>query len=156
MKALLLAIALVSVSATAKADGFRCTSDSTSLNVKIYNEVQPSAGTRNGAVMVLSNPEISFPNKTVATFTSAKGTLENSGSKYTGKVDLRVSESSRAGEFIGKTRLGMLKNVVVALSFNASKPVPAGASVLGWVTLNRRDGNKETYRLNCTRYLKGN
>ena len=155
MKALVIAIAMMSFAATAQADGFRCQSEGGEMNVKIYNHTAPEAGTRNGAVMVLSNPEISRGSKTIASFSSAKGTLEQKGARYVGSVDLRVSESSRAGEFIGRTRLGMLKEVVVALDHNILEPIAHGEEVTGRITLKRRDGNKESYRLECTRYLKG-
>jgi hypothetical protein len=49
----------------------------------------------------------------------------------------------------------MLKEVVVALDYNYSQPLENGEELSGRIILKRRDGNKESYALECTRYLKG-
>jgi hypothetical protein len=155
MKALTATFLMMSLSATAQADGYRCQTVDGDLNVKIFNHTQAAVGTRNGAIMVLSNPEVLKGRKTIATFTSEKGTLAQKGATYVGKVDLRVSGSDRAGEYVGGTRLGELKHVVVAIDHNILQPVAEGTELSGTISFLKRDGGDDFQELACVRYLKG-
>ena len=154
MKTLFTLIGLALASTPALADGFICASEQDNLVVKIFNHTDPEIGTRNGAVMILSDSSLTYGNKTIATFNDAKSTLGNEGSVYTANVDHRVRESSREGELLAGTNIGNLKFVVVDLDFSYNRPLADGAFVRGDMTLIKRDGDKILIDLSCTRYLK--
>lgn len=147
---------LVSVFANtqAKADGFVCKSSS-GLTLRAYNHTHPELGTRNAAILIISDSKISEGNKTIASFSDAKGTLQNNALVYTAKVDLRVKESNRKGELIAGTKLGYLESVSLYLNFTYAEPVNAGASVYGLLSLKKRNGETIIDEVNCLRYLKG-
>lgn len=52
LNSVLMAALVVSASSAAMADGFRCEGEG--LRVKLYNQVQPSLGTKNPAVLIVS------------------------------------------------------------------------------------------------------
>ena len=108
--AVVMMIAGMATAAVAKADGFTCQGRSTGVNIKLFNHTDADAGTRSAAVLVLSNPAIQSPNKTIAKFTDANQTLAYKGyGKYEAKVDLRFNDSGRAGENIAQSNgLGCL------------------------------------------------
>lgn len=150
----LIAIAAMLMGSQAFADGFVCYTTETDLKVQIYNHVSPEDGTRNGAIMVLSNPNYQRGNRTIAKFTDTKSTLANSGATYVADVDLRVSESSRQGELISGTKLGQLDTIIMDVDFSYSKPVAHGDEMGGTLTLVKRDGTRIVRNLSCERYLK--
>ena len=145
---------MILASTYAQADGFTCQATEHSLDIKIYNHVDPQDGTRVGAVMVLSNPSIQHGRKTIARFADANGVLENHGPLYTADVDLRFSDSSRKGELIAGTKLGELDKIKVAVVFSYASPVEDGAELEGMATLVKRNGEVIFADLVCERYLK--
>lgn len=153
MKSVIALVALVA-SANAMADGFVCQTLDESLNVKVYNHVQPSEGTRNAAIMVVSDPNVQDGRKTIATFSDASGLLDNESTVYTSKVDLRFSNSDSKGELIGGTKLGQLKKIVLDVAFNYSYPMEAGDLTKGTIHLHKRNGDIISLDAECERYLK--
>ena len=154
-----IAIAAVSVmvlaaSGAARADGFVCQTVEGDLNVKVFNKTRASEGTRNAAVMVLSDPAVSGGRKTIARFTDANETLANEGARYTANVDLRFNDSERKGELIGGTKLGHLKTIDLDVAFSYADPVADEAGIEGVLTLTKRNGEVITLDLDCARYLK--
>ncbi len=155
MKHLVLVTMILGANTMAYADGFRCESRDGKLSVKVFNHVMAEDGTRNGAVMVVSDNDVQLGRKTIARFTDTKSTLSNSGALYEAKVDLRVSGSSRKGELIGGTKLGELKTLVLEIDFKYNRPIEDGEVVDGVLTLNKRNGEVAAdLDLDCTRYLK--
>ena len=151
----LIAIALVLGSAAAAhADGFECTTRNGDLNVKVYNHTQASAGTRNAAVMVVSDPSIGAGKKTTARFTDIRSTLTNSGADYVAAVDLSEPDSSLGGRNIGGTKLSQLSTIELAIEFKYNQPVSAGEYVPGTISLNKSNGEVINLEVDCTRYLK--
>ena len=147
-------IAIATFSASAQADGFSCQTEDGSVNVKIYNHVLPENGTRNGAVMVLSDTSVSGGRKTIARFTDVNGRLSSRSSVYVADVDLRFNDSGRKGELILGTKLGMLDTVIADIDFSYAAPVAAGEEVEGTLVLVKRDGSRIKSALSCSRYLK--
>ena len=147
-------IAALTLASQAKADGFICTSSDGSLTVKVYDHVTPAAGTRNAAVLVVSDNNVGAGNKTIARFTDVHRTLTNQGASYDAKVDLRFNDSGRKGELIGGTKLGQLANILLDVDFSFAEPVDAGDQVDGYLTLVKRDEQIITFDVVCTRYLK--
>ena len=153
MKALITALVLLTSAAVAKADGFVCTSES-GLVVRVYNHVNAIDGTRTASQMIVSNQTIGVGSKTVASFSAEKGTLSSFEQTYIGKVDLRVSESSRKGELVGGTKLGYLKFIILSVDFSYSQPLPHGTLLEGVLTLQKRSGEENIEAVTCARYLK--
>ena len=148
------ALALATISASAYADGFKCETTDGTLNVKIYNNVEPQAGTRVGAVMIVSDPSVSSGRKTIARFTDTNGVLESRGSRYEANVDLRFSDSARKGENILGTKLGQLDMIIADIDFSYAAPVEANEEVGGRLILVKRNGDRIKADLTCARYLK--
>lgn len=147
-------LGLLLASTPAFADGFVCESERDNLVIKIYNQTQPSAGTRNAAVMIVSDSGVSAGNKTIARFTEANLTLGNEGTVYTANVDHRFNDSNRKGELIGGTKIAYLKHIVLDIDFTYARPVAEGSLLRGALTLVKRDGEQLAIDLSCARYLK--
>ena len=146
-------MALMATSA-AYADGFTCQTTDGNLNIKIYNNTDPAAGTRNAAVMIVSDPLVSAGRKTIAKFSDLNSTLGQSGASYVADVDLRFNDSGRKGELILGTKLGFIKTIAVDLDFNYSQPIADGQSLAGEITIVKRNGESFVEDLICKRYLK--
>ncbi len=151
---LVLTMSVSALSTAALADGFECQAPTGDLNVKAYNSTHAGEGTRNAAVLILSNPQISSGRKTIARFTDVNGTLANSGASFEADVDLRYNDSARKGELIGGTKLGELDTITLDVAFSYGSPVEAGAELPGKLTLVKRNGDLIELDLVCTRYLK--
>lgn len=142
------------VSTSAFADGFVCESTDGLLTVKAYNHVNAMDGTRNAAVMILSDNTIQYGNKTIAKFESAEDRLTNQGAEFVADVDLRYNNTGRKGELIGGTKLGQLDQVILDVAFSYNAPVMHGEQLDGTLTLVKRDGSEIAIDLVCGRYLK--
>jgi hypothetical protein len=154
MKNLVLSLIALSAAAVAQADGFQCETLAGDLAVKIYNHTQAEAGTRTGAVMVVSDTTVSHGRKTIARFTDLNERLSSRNSTYVADVDLRYNDSKRKGELIGGTKLGQLDQIVVDVAFSYGAPVTAGTELAGEMTLVKRNGEEIVLDLVCSRYLK--
>lgn len=133
---LVIITALSLVSSVAMADGFRCQGGD--FRVKLYNETQPERGTRNPAVLIVSERSIG---------TVAK--LDGADIEKTNKVGSVVYEgkanSKRDGRFV-YVKFQVLKRAEV-------EGVYAGQH-LARLTLNQ-NGYSRLQTLACDRYLKG-
>ncbi len=149
-------IAVVAFSGSfAQAEGFKCQTVQGDLNVKIYHHNEPSIGTRVVSTMIVSDPSILAGRKTVALFTSNKGTLSLvSEGSYLATVDLRMVESRTKGEYLVGTRLGELSTIAVDLDFSYAAPVADGDMVVGSATFTKRSGEVIEREMVCARYLK--
>lgn len=154
MTKMMLIASMLFAGSFAHADGFSCQTEDGSLNVKIYNHTSPNAGTRNAAVMVLSDTSVGAGNKTIARFDAEAGTLKSKNVVYTAKVDLRFADISRKGENVLGTKLGQLSTVKVALNFYYNMPVAQGEEVSGTIAWVKRNGQEGQMEVLCERYLK--
>ena len=159
MKTIITVLTLLTMTASAKADGFFCRGNSTGLDFRVLNHTHAAAGTRTPSVMVVSNPYIASDRKTIAVFKDENRTLSYLGrGNYEGKVDLRFSETGRKGENIAGTKLGELKTIILDIEFSYSHHDSSLANsvkeVPGKISYIKRTGEilEETAR--CTRYLK--
>lgn len=151
-----LAVAMMMLfgSVAAQADGFVCETLERDLNVKVYHHTQPTLGTRNAAVMVISDPAVQAGRKTIARFQDVNGVLANDGARYTAKVDLRYADSNGAGELISGTKLGYLATIALRVGFSFAQPVAQGQALNAVLTLTKRDGEIIRRQAVCARYLK--
>ena len=138
------------------ADGFICEGLNTRTTFKIYNKTYASEGTRNVAVMIVTNPLPLVGSKTAASFSESKNTLTSSGTNYTATVDLRVTESSDENELVGGTKLGGLSTIKVHVFFNYLLDTPShnGQKFKGYVDYLKRNGEILTEKIECSRYVK--
>ncbi|MFA6236308.1 MAG: hypothetical protein WC635_03185 [Bacteriovorax sp.] len=154
MKKIIAAMSFVLASQSVFADGFVCENSDMGLKVKAFNNTQPVAGTRNAAVMIVSDTTVAYENKTIAKFEAETKLLKNKGASYTAKVDLRFTNSSRKGELIGGTKLGQLASMDLDVLFSYASPIADGQVVPGYLTLNKRNGDMSVIEMDCARYLK--
>jgi hypothetical protein len=153
MKSIILTAAMI-LGAQAHADGFVCENLNENLRIKVFHETQPQLGTRNAAIMVVSDPSVSAGRKTIATFSADNALLTNAGSTYTSDVDLRFKGSNRKGENIAGTKLGELDKIILHVNYSFAAPLADGAPVSGEAVLVRRAGDDIRVEMDCTRYLK--
>lgn len=153
MTKLLVTLGTLILSLNAHADGFRCSTEE-GLNIKVFNHTDNNVGTRSVAKMIVSNDNVGFGNKTIATFSDAQSLVSSLKQTYVAKVDLRYSTVGGKGELIGGTRLGEVDLIILSVDFNYSRPVADGTIVPGWITLQKRNGQELIQEATCIRYLK--
>ena len=159
-KSTLTAIAMISAAflgSAAFADGFVCENQDAKLRVKVYHQTQPAMGTRNAAVMVVSDPTVGQGHKTFARFSSDNSLLTSKSATYTGNVDLRFNDTGLKGKNIGGTKLGELDKIILTVAYSFDAPVANGTPLEGDVVLVRRAGSNGDINIpvSCIRYLKG-
>ncbi|MEQ1875589.1 MAG: hypothetical protein ABL958_03020 [Bdellovibrionia bacterium] len=154
MKALIATLIMIG-SVSAQADGFKCETLERDLNVQVFHKVMPTDGTRNVAVMVISDPAVNQGRKTIARFQEINGVVNNSSATYSAKVDLRYADSKAGGELISGTKLGQLATIGLRVAFSYARPIRDGEQVPARLSLVKRDGQLIRRDLSCTRYLKG-
>jgi hypothetical protein len=163
MKSILFMISVLIASQTAMADGFRCEGVNTGIQIKIYNYTEYSMGTRTPAVMVVADPTVRSPNKTVAIFKHENNNLYYLGNGlFEGQVDLRYSETGRKGENIAGTKLGFLKSIQVQLfsdfgrkfSYEKADEYKNNEILDARYSYVKRNGEILEEKAVCTRYLK--
>ena len=156
MKTTMMIVMGMFAATVAKADGFTCVGQNTGLNIKMYNHVHAAAGTRNAAIMIISDPSLDSGSTTIATFSDTKNTASNNGATYVAKVDLRVNGSSNKNANIAGTQLGLLASITAEVDFNYSQNTPSsnGDSFSGKASYAKRDGEVLEEKLECTRYKK--
>ncbi len=154
MKKALLTLAMVgALSTPALADGFICSAIDHDLNVKVYNHTSPKMGTRNAAVMILSNPTVGQGRRTIAIFRDVSNTLSNEGSNYLAKVDLRFNDSGRKGEFVAGTRLGEIATIDLSVDHVYGDNFEKGSLTTALAVISLRNGETIVADLDCERYL---
>ena len=153
---ILVTLAFASVS---RADGFTCRSTDGNLSVKVFDYVHSRYGTRNPAVMVVSNPKLPRGYRTLAVFSSADGTLQAISHRgeyrtYVGRVDFN-SNSIHKHVFVLSDPMTNLAAVQLHIYFNYNKSrIANGGEVMGVVELVSRNGRHIYSETSCKRYLK--
>ncbi len=154
MKTALIALMTLGFSTAAMADGFVCYTQDAVYGVKVFNQTDPNAGTRNGAIMIVSDNRVDYGRKTIATFEAGKTLFDDDGARYIANVDLRYSNSNRAGENFLGTKLGQIDTMILDMDFNYGVPMAHGEGVAGRLIVLKRNGAKIEAKLACSRYLK--
>lgn len=156
-KFMILAVSIFA-SSTAFADGFVCESQEESLKVQVYNHTEPTQGTRNPAVMVISDPSRAAGKRTLAVFRSDEGELFADGSRfYAFSADSRLDQLSQwdaiSHAIAGLEELEIME-VSLTTDFSYNRPVPNGAPVDGVLELVLKSGDLLWLEMDCKRYLK--
>jgi len=151
----IIALAALIITTTAHADGFRCLTQDHKIKATVYDNVQPAKGTRNGAIMILSQASQDSDKSTLAVFRGDNGSLTNRGPVYTGNVDMRFAEVNQAlANDEAPINMADMSQIILNIDYNMNSPVPAGEVVTGLITFNKRSGPPSTESVICTRYLK--
>jgi hypothetical protein len=154
-----LALALVTLAPTlAHADGFDCTGRDTGIEVKIYNNTDPSLGTRTPAILIVSDPSRDYGDRTIATFKNEQITYEGYGTYFatTDTVDRRPTADAQVLE---NSRLGHLENILLKMNFSYAEQLfseltKKPASFSGSVFYQQTSGATRNESVRCTHYLK--
>lgn len=155
MKSALIVIIALGFSGAALADGFVCHEHNDGAYVvEVYNNTNPSRGTRSAAIMILSDNTIQYGRQTIAVLDGANGHLRNDSDRYVSRVDLRFKNSRRQGENLFGTKLGQVDTIVLDVAFSYGTPLKDGDELPGRVTIFKRDGQRIFADMNCYRYLK--
>lgn len=156
MKKLLTLFTVILSASLAKADGFKCNSVDGELSIQIYNQTNPNFGTRNSAVMIISDTQVALGNKTIARFFASEGNLHNEGSKYYANVDERYNNIP-GGEYIAGTRISELSDIIIDIDFAYNDGISFGETVEAFLILNFEANRPQTkVFVLCDRYTKHN
>jgi hypothetical protein len=155
----LLALTLVTIAPTlALADGFDCTGRNSGIEVKIYNNTDPSMGTRTPAVLIVSDPSRDYGDRTIATFKNDQITAEGHGTYFatTDTVDHRPTADAQV---LQNSRLGHLENVLLKMNFSYAEEfltdlTKKPESFSGSVYYQETSGATRNESVRCTHYLK--
>lgn len=133
MKSLIIILVALSSSVTF-ASGFRC--EGQGYRVKLYNQVQPSRGTKNPAIIIVSSEQ----SGTVLRLQDIEKTLSARTVTYSG-----LANAVATGRFM-QVRLEIVKEATQTGEFAGSR--------FAVLTINA-DGGSTSARLACVPYLKG-
>jgi len=148
------------------ADGFVCDSIDKSLRVKVYHQTKPERGTRNVAVMVLSDQTRPHGDKTIAVFNARGRELVNQSATYVARIDYASPEALSTfvndSDVLGAA-LSRLKRLIVNVDFSYLDPVKPNTVLPGTLHMIEKDSEKDREKdseevsaidLKCRRYLK--
>jgi hypothetical protein len=152
---ILMAVLSVATIVQAKADGFKCEGASYGTLIKVYNNTQPSKGTRNLAIMVVSDPSRDAGDRTIAIFRDSQGLVSSNGTLYSAKVDHRF-KSVQVGKEIAGMDISELYGIKLNINFNYTLDTPstAGDFYPAVATYTDANGSKKSENMTCSRYLK--
>jgi len=146
-------LAVVSFSAQVRADGFVCDATHESLRIQVYNRTHPRDGTRNVAVMVLSDPSKVRGERTLMRFDADNDELSNHGAIYTAWVEPEIE--TLLDRRVQGIQLGQLREIVLRVDFSYRYPIGHKTLVPGVLELYQLNGDQLWVDLDCRRYLKG-
>ncbi len=152
-------VATLAMPALSHASGFLCQNAAGDLRIETRDHVHRERGTRNVALMILSDPTLKAGgrgqsgNRTIAKFDSEKDRVRSRGSLYEAEVDLRRS-NQRKGEYVGGTRLQYVDRFELEVNFKYSRPLDDGQITNGEFRIIKRDGRIITHAVKCERKLK--
>jgi len=132
-----LALALVLVGTAAKADGFKCEGDDSTLNVKVFNHVHAEKGTRTPAKLIISD----LNQGTLAVRSGGEIRKSNLTSKVQYVVD-------------GSRKLGAETAILQVQYKQGRETIAAGDVRPGHLILVDAEGDRTVYELSCERYVK--
>lgn len=152
---ILMAVLSVVTIAQAQADGFKCEGEKYGTSIKVYNNTQPVKGTRNVAVMVVSDLSREAGDKTIATFSDTQGLASSNGTEYKAKVDHRF-KTVQVGKEIAGMDISELYGIKLSINFNYTLDTPSSKGDLysAVATYTDANGSRKFENMTCSRYLK--
>ncbi len=79
--------------------------------------------------------------------------MGKNGASYFAFVDLRVGESSRAGENVLGSKLGNIKEIYVDINFDYSVQLLDGQITDGYMPVIKGNSRNTIHDITCIRYL---
>lgn len=160
-KALFLSLLTAIGAQVAQADGFVCDATHESLRIQVYNRTLPGEGTRNVAVMVVSDPLKAPGERTHFRFQADNESLARDGARFVASV-MTPDMISPAGNnpFFDSPRIqgiqfGQVQELALEIDFSYQNPVADGVVVNGVLELYQVNGDQLWVDMDCRRYLKG-
>jgi hypothetical protein len=144
-------LSLLAASGVARADGFLCGTDDRELNITVYHDTQSDEGTRNMAVMILSDPDAPKSQQTLARFDESNAQLSTQGTNYDAQIE--NTESREAEVYVSSLPLSNIRSVDLNVAFSYSDPAPSNQTMPGVLTIEATTGTI-TKDVSCVRYLK--
>jgi hypothetical protein len=144
-------LSLLAVSGVARADGFLCGTDDRELNITVYHDTKSDEGTRNMAVMILSDPDQPKDQQTIARFDDSNAQLSTQGTDYVAQID--DTSSRQADIYVSSLPLSNIRSVDLNVAFSYTDPASNGQTMPGVLTIEATSGTI-TKDVSCVRYLK--
>ena len=135
---------------SAKADGFICVDQAGTYGIKLYDNVQPSLGTRVPAVMVISSGSQTSGSKTLATFTPSEGNLNF----MTGTYHAIANFPSAYNELLGGVKMSQIKELDFSVNHNFNQILQPSQKVSAQLKIQDKNHNSTYVNFTCARYLK--
>lgn len=149
VSALILA-AFLTVPVSALADGFVCVSVDEDTRIDVYlTELDPEGPAPSASKVVVSDPNRTPRHRHIATFTVEDGLLQTSGTQIHAIVDASKPGTSRGGERIGGTRLGLLSGLVLDIDVSYQEPIEEGVRYAAEVTYLKKNGEQLNQDFDC-------
>ena len=133
-------LAVAAISGTAFADGFRCESPE-GVRAKVYNHTRPERGTKNLAVVVISD---SYGTRYVARNSEMTREFERSRVHHFGRLEDR---QDGVKDFV-------ILDIRHTRDSRSLGDLADGENLDGRLTIFDEQTGTETYQLSCERYLK--
>lgn len=147
----IIAIAILLSSTSALADGFTCYTQDHDVKITMVNHHNPHAGTRKGALMVISDQADAGGEKQVIRFQSEDKSLTTEETTWIGVVP--QGDNKIDHDLIG-TNLNHIDTFVVDAYHNYAYPVPEGSKLYGQLSVIKTDKSVQREDLDCFRNLK--
>lgn len=143
-------IALLVMPIAARAGGFVCVSVDDDTRIDVYlTAIDPNGPAPTASKLVVTDPNRTPRYRHVATFDEADGVLQTSGTQIHALVDLTKAGTSRAGERIGGTKLGLLTGLVLDIDVSYQEPIEEGVRYAAEVTYLKKSGQELHQDFDC-------
>lgn len=157
MKTAALFFLVLMIPASALADGFICHGDQSGIEMAIYNQVNPHLGTRNPAVLVISDPALATSNHTEARFSPELNNFRYEGhGNYVAEVHGNVflfDSTSVAGHAVNSLNEIRLK-IVFSYDKDAIALVDSIDEIPGTIEYTDLNNQVSNESASCSRYRK--
>jgi hypothetical protein len=136
------------------ADGFICEAPGENLKVQVYNRTHARQGTRNAAVMILSDSSKKYGERTLARFYADNDELSNRGATYVASVQSAKLATNQRRLNVAGLKLAQIQEIILRVDFAYNRPIKAGQRTTGTLEFYRINGDQLWLDVNCVRYLK--
>ncbi len=151
MKLIAIIFAFLLAPMAAHADGFVCLSVDEATRIDVYlSGLDTQSPEPRATKLVVSDPNRTPRYRHIATFEAEEGVLETSGTQIHGIVDLLKKGTSRAGERIGGTKLGLLAGILLDIDVTYQEPIEVGVRYSAEVAYVKHSGQELRQDFDCT------
>ena len=150
-----LLLSLLLLAPLSQASGFVCLSPGGQLRIRLFHHAHAARGTRKAAVMVLSNPQKAWGQRTIAVFSEAEGTLTQESGSFFG--EMRVDSpgiANKKNKFVGDIPVENISSIELSPNFSYANPVDSGTLLSASFRMLLVEGRPISGEIACKRYLK--